>query len=484
MKKIGILLLCIVLTITTMTVGLYASKNEASEEVKISVEKIEKLEEDSTIKVIYPLFSGFNLAPKLNNLIQDKNIKSIGQVRESLIYIQDMKKHQKEMGEQVSNIGVELDTNFDYSLSGNILSVRLNTFVYLGGAHGTYLIDSYNVNTETGEEYTFNALFEAKSNFKKVIMDKLNKLIDSEKHLYFEDAKETLAKMDTNDFQFYFDGNKLVIYFSLYELRPYAGGIPEFKIDVKDLEGLLKNEVYSQTVNAKPIGNYRFNGTAINIPNKPFVKDYYLMVPLRFVAETLGYSVGWDPQKGAIVVGGYIQNNVNSYYTKETKVTPKKLISAPQTIDNRLYVPVEYFSQILNEDVSYDGEYLRIFKYEKKIENQFNNQIVEYKWPTSAEETVESYAKAIKERKGAIQYALFSDKLREANRAKFEEMNWVTGVSSPWVTGYDIKNTGNGTYDITFHWATSTGKAEDSKVKVKVEKVSDLEYWQIIDVKE
>lgn len=481
MRKTLLVILMLAITFTTFSIGINAAStsNGSVSSVKVETARIEKNEENCTIKLIYPVFSGFSSAKKLNDTMQNKNLDSIGYIRSALASLQEYINQLKAAGETYVP-KVETDSYFDYSINGDILSLVLNSYIYSGGAHGSTLLDSYTVNTRTGEMYTFASLFNSSSNYKKVILDKINKMIDKEKDLYFEDAKKTLAAKNSN-YKFYINGNMLVIYFDEYDLRPYAGGIPEFSINVKDLKGLLKDDIYKQLINAKPIGNVRLNGTGMGTQLKTYEQDYSLMVPLKAIAETLGYKVGWDSKKGASVAGGYIKNNVDTYYTsgsKKIKLTPAKIIG------NVLYVPSSYFSEVLKEDVFYDGKALRIFKKPLSAPSLFDNQILEFTRLGTAKECAQMYAKAVMERKGAIQYGLLSSKLRAAKKAGFEDMNWVTGVSSPWVTGFDITDNGKGIYKIVFHWATSTGKSPDSTTSITIESVPGQEYWEITNITE
>ena len=484
MKKTMFLAIVTLLMVSIFTLGIRAAANDVKTGIKINVGKIEKIEDGCTINIIYPILSGFDAASKLNSLIQNKNIASIGNIRYLYADMQKMKEELKKAGEKVyeSDINFSVNSTYDYTLNGSILSVMLNESLYAGGVHGSYDIDSFTVNTKTNEIYKFNSLFNPKSNFKKVIVKKINAMIDKEKDLYFEDAKKTLAARNTDDYHFYFNGSNLIVYFGLYDLRPYAGGISKFSLPVRDLKGLLRDEVYSQLINAKQLSKTTLNGTSLKVPCKTYMQNYALMVPLKTVAEALGYTVGWDPQKGASVAGGYIKNNINSYYTDKSEKTPVKLNSAPKTVKKVLYVPLEYFSDVLKEEASYDGEVLRLYKSVEKEESQFDKQITEFCSPSSAEQCVQMYAKAVKERKGALQYALYSEKLRERTKSDFETENWVSGVSSPWVDSYDIKAAGKGVYNIVFHWATSAGKEQDSTSKITVEKIADEEYWQITDI--
>jgi hypothetical protein len=71
-------------------------------------------------------------------------------------------------------------------------------------------------------------------------------------------------------------------------------------------------------------------------------------------------------------------------------------------------------------------------------------------------ELARRWAEAVKMRDGKAQYALMSISLQEKVRGGFEAMNWVTGVSSPWVEAYKVVD---GDFSVTFVLATSTGSA-------------------------
>ncbi len=58
--------------------------------------------------------------------------------------------------------------------------------------------------------------------------------------------------------------------------------------------------------------------------------------------------------------------------------------------------------------------------------------------PKTKEDTVNLWAEALKERNGAFRYAILSNDLKRTEYEKYNEMNWVIGVSSPWVVNYQI----------------------------------------------
>jgi hypothetical protein len=61
---------------------------------------------------------------------------------------------------------------------------------------------------------------------------------------------------------------------------------------------------------------------------------------------------------------------------------------------------------------------------------------LEPKDPYSA---AKSYAEGVKTRNGALQYAVMSPELRSEHYSEFAGLGWVTGVSSPWVESYEIR---------------------------------------------
>lgn len=360
MKKIIAFVLAVVFQFSVFSFAVCAETNSVASQVLQKPGSFVYSEKNCNIELLYPVFSGFEAASKVNNMIMTRNAKSLENINEAWSSLIQQKEDFKD-SDFGADLKVELDTYYDYSVSGNILSVLLTEYNYTGGAHGMTFLQAYTLNTATNEFYsTFDSLFNPKSDYKKVIVDKINKKIDEESDLYFQEAKQTVASKGT-DFKFYVDGNNLVIYFDLYDLRPYAGGIPRFTFPAAELKGLLKDEVYSQLVNAQPLGKIRLNGSTLSVPYKLLEENYSMMVPLKFFAETLGYNVTWDNTKGAGVAGGYIKSNVNSYYTEKTKATPIKLTAA-KTIDGRMYVPVEYFTDVLGENVFYDGDVIRMFK--------------------------------------------------------------------------------------------------------------------------
>jgi hypothetical protein len=77
-----------------------------------------------------------------------------------------------------------------------------------------------------------------------------------------------------------------------------------------------------------------------------------------------------------------------------------------------------------------------------------------------------------------------SDELKASNRKSLEELNWVTGTSSPWVADYKIEGTQDSetrwSYQIQYTWTSSTGENTPSNETIIVEQKDD--HWFVSQI--
>lgn len=101
----------------------------------------------------------------------------------------------------------------------------------------------------------------------------------------------------------------------------------------------------------------------------------------------------------------------------------------------------------------------------------------------SAEDAVLLWAKGVKLRNAAMQYAALSRELKRQYSKAWERTapEWVTGVSSPWISRYEIvgerREYGVYTYALELTAKTSTGTAGVYAAQLTVEK--DGGFWRI-----
>lgn len=100
------------------------------------------------------------------------------------------------------------------------------------------------------------------------------------------------------------------------------------------------------------------------------------------------------------------------------------------------------------------------------------------------ENAAKVWAEGLKNRSAALQYAVMRSPLREAYAKQLEKTarNWVTGLSSPWVEDYQIKQvtvTGDDerVIELNFSTATSTGPAGDYTAALTI--VREGHFWRI-----
>ena len=97
------------------------------------------------------------------------------------------------------------------------------------------------------------------------------------------------------------------------------------------------------------------------------------------------------------------------------------------------------------------------------------------------------WAKGLKLRSGALQYAVLSHGLKEQYAKTWEQTapGWVTGVSSPWVSGYEIvgERHENGVYTYALEFTTQTSTGEQGVYSAKLTEAMEDGFWRITLIK-
>ncbi|MFX3622878.1 MAG: DUF3298 and DUF4163 domain-containing protein [Ectobacillus sp.] len=133
--------------------------------------------------------------------------------------------------------------NVDHKVTYNkkpLLSLYINYYQYTGGAHGMYDWRANTFDIETGKELTLADLFQKNSDYTNKIQQEIIRQIAQNKESFFPDAIEQVKKGDS--FRFFLEPEHLTVYFPLYEIAPYASGIPQFRIPYTLLENDLKGK--------------------------------------------------------------------------------------------------------------------------------------------------------------------------------------------------------------------------------------------------
>ena len=125
------------------------------------------------------------------------------------------------------------------------MSLYLSYYAYTGGAHGTHYDLAYNFDMASGQRMALKDMFKEDVDYVSLLNGEVQGQIDKIQKDFVEKngegwvpymGFETIAE----DQHFYLTKDSLVIFFGLYEIAPYAAGIPTFEIPFTNIEASLK----------------------------------------------------------------------------------------------------------------------------------------------------------------------------------------------------------------------------------------------------
>lgn len=91
----------------------------------------------------------------------------------------------------------------------------------------------------------------------------------------------------------------------------------------------------------------------ITAPKAFYNEKGVVMVPLRAIAEALGYEVGFDGQSYSISVGEKAGLKINSYNYTKADGSVITLDTPPALVDNTTFVPLNFFTEVLMMNNAY-----------------------------------------------------------------------------------------------------------------------------------
>lgn len=150
---------------------------------------------------------------------------------------QYLKDNPDEENKFVANVDFELKKNTD-----SALSIKVRYYTYSGGAHGFYQDIAYNVDMRTGKFLELMDLFKDNTKYKEVIDEEIERQITELEKKDKENIGIYNFKGIKENQNFYLQDENLIMYFDLYDITPYASGIPEFSINKKLISYMLKPE--------------------------------------------------------------------------------------------------------------------------------------------------------------------------------------------------------------------------------------------------
>ena len=160
-------------------------------------------------------------------------------------FFNESQQQAKDYYENIEEVENKFVANVDYDIKKNsddILSIMIIYYKFAGGAHGDYEHVLYNIDMKNGKFISLSDLFKKNIDYKTVINEEIRKQI--EELIKIDKQNKGVYELEgiSDKQKFYIQDDNLVIYFDLYEIAPYAAGMPEFIINVNKIDHILKTE--------------------------------------------------------------------------------------------------------------------------------------------------------------------------------------------------------------------------------------------------
>lgn len=215
-----------------------------------------------------------------------------------MAYAEDVEKSAKEaqkLGAFHNNYTINSEYNIHYN-KNNLLSITTSCYQYTGGAHGMTFVNSFNIDTKSGENISLKDFFSPEENYVEVINKTVREEITNHPKEYFEDVVNRFKGI-LPDQPFYIENDNVVVYFGLYDIAPYAGGIKEFKIPFKNFKYGVNTDInlkrHAVKVTSKVIDEYEagYRGN-LRIPVVEGLKDSKIQSAInsKFEKEALKFN--------------------------------------------------------------------------------------------------------------------------------------------------------------------------------------------------
>lgn len=217
------------------------------------------------------------------------------------------------------------------------------------------------------------------------------------------------------------------------------------------------------------------------------IKFYVKILSLSFVISTVCLTT---------VNGASNKTNLEVDYNTKGITVNYNIVNLPEdskpfTVNDTLYVPLRFFAETLGYSVeNYLDTYINVNDgYVSRYLTQSNllKDAMNYVGVDTPDKAVNVWSEGLKQRSAAMQYSVMTKELKDIYAKDLEQSspNWVTGISSPWVEGYEIinkekSNINSQTFHIKYSTATSAGEFEPFYVTLKI--VKDADFWRISEV--
>ena len=175
--------------------------------------------------------------------------------------------------------------------------------------------------------------------------------------IYFEDETDVRERLEGQTLEELMDNRMLVVTYSITtmsippqtsptnivvmfeQIQPFGNG--------EQVSGEVEIDVAAM-IAANPLnGEVVVNGEIIQAPAPFWNESGFVMVPLRAIAEAIGYDVSWDANVRGIRIGVATNLWIGRDEYHVGRMAPIHLGAAPEIRDNYTFVPMQFFGSVI-----------------------------------------------------------------------------------------------------------------------------------------
>ncbi|WP_024833226.1 copper amine oxidase N-terminal domain-containing protein [Ruminiclostridium josui] len=297
-------------------------------------------------------------APSLANYTENLNAVNISEqtdTRENQVTLSSFTGTVKEITDYKGVKGSKFALVEDQNGEQANLIISSNTYVINNEKIevGALITGYYNGNAPSlmiyPPQYKAEVVNVASSKVQCIKIDRFNKdLISADNMLKLNISKETeIISQDGKAFGGELANRNLVVLYGISTRSIPAQTTPD-KIVV------LFEKVVEPTDNEEAIlsGNIAsmnivVNNKTIEAPSAYTNKTGTVMVPVRAIAESLGFDVNWDGKTRTVMLGKGIFMTIGKDNYIYMRTAPIQLGTAPEIIDGKTFVPLSFFKDVL-----------------------------------------------------------------------------------------------------------------------------------------
>ena len=112
---------------------------------------------------------------------------------------------------------------------------------YLGGAHGSYLLNGVALDVNTGERVLLADVVKDTEKLKEIVAKQLDEVYGD---IFYDNIYQMIDSYEPDTFTWSMDPFGITLYFNQYELAAYAAGMQTVELTCEDYPGLLENSYF------------------------------------------------------------------------------------------------------------------------------------------------------------------------------------------------------------------------------------------------